>query len=142
MRDLVNNAGFASDQQHEAGFTLLEFLVAFVVLALFLASILAGVSVAFRGDRQAAFLAMATVLAKSKLAAAGTDFPLRAGGTSENVENGLAWRATVHPYGGVALTQDRRVNAYWVEVTVTDPSSNGRRSMSLSAIEIRGETRR
>ena len=38
----------------QAGFTLLEFLVAFAILAAFVSSMLMGVAVALRGDEQAA----------------------------------------------------------------------------------------
>lgn len=120
----------------QAGFILLEFLVAFAILTIFLASILAALAVAVRGDRQATFLTRATLLAKSKLAAAGVDYPLRPGTTTADVDNGYEWRAVVRNFSAGAASQDQVIVGLWVEVTVSDPRSNGSRSLTLSSVEI------
>jgi type II secretory pathway pseudopilin PulG len=120
----------------EAGFTLLEFLVAFTLLTVVLASLLAALFVAVRGDSQAAFVTLASSLARSKLAAAGVDFPLRPGVTSAAFENGYVWQAVVRPYGTIDIGSGRRIDGFWIEVTIADPRSNGRRSLSLSSLEI------
>ena len=119
----------------DRGFILLEFLVAFSVLTVFLAAILTGLSVALRSDHQAAFLTRATVLARAKLAAAGVDYPLRPGTAGAELDNGYVWRADVRPFRSVAAA-GRRIQGLSVEVTVSDPRSSGRRSVSLSSIEI------
>jgi hypothetical protein len=75
------------------------------------------------------------MLAKSKLAAAGIDFPLRLGSTSGRFDNGFSWRATVQNYRAVALDKDRHALGLWIEVTVFDPRSGGR-SFTLGSIEI------
>jgi type II secretory pathway pseudopilin PulG len=119
----------------DRGFILLEFLVAFSVLTVFLAAILTGLSVAIRSDHQAAFLTRATMLARAKLAAAGVDYPLRPGTTGAELDNGYVWRADVRTFRSIAAA-GRRIQGLSVEVTVSDPRSSGRRSVSLSSIEI------
>ncbi|GEO17704.1 hypothetical protein [Microvirga aerophila] len=131
----LNRTQRGSENIKEGGFSLLEFLIAFTILTLFLTSGLMAVAVAIQGDRQANFLMLASMLAKSKLAAAGIDFPLRPGSTAGRFENGYAWQATVRNYRSIALDKDRRVLGFWVEVTVYEPRSTGR-SFSLGSIEI------
>jgi general secretion pathway protein I len=128
----------ASGADHtEAGFTLLEFLVAFAVLTLFLGVGLAGTAVAMRGDGQANFLTRATVIARNKLAAAGVDFPLRPGRAGGALPNGYVWAADMRRYGpegkGLAM------RGYWVEVTVADPRNNGGRKVSLTTVALAPE---
>jgi type II secretory pathway pseudopilin PulG len=124
----------------EAGYTLLEFLVAFTILTACLAAFLSALAVALRGDQQATFLTIASVLAKTKLAGAGADFPLRAGETSNVFPNGFAWRAVVRNHAALEVGQDELIAVFWVEVTVSDPRSNNSRSFSLSSLEFaRGE---
>ena len=83
----------SSPSDREAGFTLLEFLVAFALLTLFLGAALAGVAVAIRGDRQANFLTQATMLARTKRPSAGVEYPLGPGRTGGEFANGYVWQA-------------------------------------------------
>jgi type II secretory pathway pseudopilin PulG len=125
----------------QAGFTLLEFLVAFTMLVLFVSSILMGVAIALRGDEQAAFLVLATAQAKSKLSAITVEPSLRPGVTTGRFDNQLEWRVTVRPYGLVQVTQNRGLQGYWVEIAVSDPARHGRRSVAITGFEIRNEVR-
>jgi type II secretory pathway pseudopilin PulG len=131
----VTDAPGAGASPGEGGFVLLEFLVAFSVLTVILAAILTALSVAIRSDHQAAFLTRATMLARAKLAAAGVDYPLRPGTAGAELDNGYVWRADVRTFRSVAAA-GRRIQALSVEVTVSDPRASGRRSVSLSSIEI------
>jgi len=117
----------------EAGFTLLEFLVAFAILTLFLGAALAGVAVAIHGDRQASFLTQATLLAQAKLASAGVDFPLDSGSVRGDLPNGYIWRADIRPYSP-SPRHDSPTEGYWVEVTVGDPRSHGSRTVTLATL--------
>lgn len=129
----------ATRRRAQDGFTLLEFLVAFTVLSLFLTAGLAAVAVALRGDRQAEFLTRATPLARAKLVAAGIDFPLRAGVVTGAFGNGYLWRAEVRSYRSVPLNKAGALHAYWVEVTVAEPSGTAGRSLSLETIAMARE---
>ncbi|MCC6890679.1 MAG: hypothetical protein IT536_19315 [Hyphomicrobiales bacterium] len=124
-----------------AGFALLEFLVAFTILAFFLASILVGVAVALRGDDRAEFMTFATTVAKSKLALAGIDFPLAPGVTNGRLGERVAWQAVVRPHGSIVLAPERVLRSYWVEVTVSDSARFGTRSVSLTRFAFREERR-
>jgi general secretion pathway protein I len=122
-----------SARRRQAGYALLEFVVAFTILSVFLATILAALSVALRSDKQAEFAMTAVSIAKSRLAAAGVEFPLRPGTTGSTLDNGYAWRATMRPYAAAVLETGLRIEGYWIEVTV---SSHAGRSLSLSAVKI------
>jgi type II secretory pathway pseudopilin PulG len=122
-----------------AGFTLLEFLVAFNVLAIFLAAVLAAVSVALRGDRIATFQSIAVLQAASRINALGSEGSRVLGTHSGTFENGNQWRTVVQPYGRVEVGPNQSVDAVWVEVMVFDPSAAGRRLVRLRTLEIRAE---
>ena len=130
----------ADRRRAQDGYTLLEFLVAFTVLSLFLTAGLAAVAVALRADQQAAFVMRATPLARAKLAAVGFDFPLRIGVVTGSFGNGYLWRAEVRNYHSAALNNAVSIRAYWVEVTVAEPSAAGR-VLSLATIAAARETR-
>ena len=126
----------------QAGFTLLEFLVAFALLSAITSALLAAFAVAARGDHQAAFVTRATTLAKSKLAAIGVESPLQPGTLTGKFENGYPWRSDVRSDGVITSGGKQPIRAYWIEVTVFDPDAKGRRTVSLTAFEIdRGEAR-
>lgn len=126
----------------QAGFTLLEFLVAFTILTLFITSTLIGIAVAMKGDDQAAFLISATATAKSQLALAAVASPLKAGTREGLTAAKQMWRTTVRPHGVVRLASDRSLKGYWIEVEIIDPSPRHFRSVSLTGFEIRDETGR
>jgi type II secretory pathway pseudopilin PulG len=123
-----------------AGFTLLEFLVAFTMVSLFLSAVLAGLMVATRRDTQASFQSRATRLATVRLAIAEAEYgPGTASGRSTD---GLAWTTRVQSYGRVPLDGDRSANGYWVEVTVADPVRPDRAAVEVFGLAIREEGRK
>jgi general secretion pathway protein I len=105
-------------QKREAGFTLLEVIVALAVLSVSLTLVLRTLSGGFHHQRQAALLAQKAALAQSILARIGSDLPLAAGGQSGSSTNGLAWEIQVEPYGDGADRQQWPVAAYSVTVRV------------------------
>jgi type II secretory pathway pseudopilin PulG len=121
----------------QGGFTLLEFLVAFAILTMFIASMLIGIGVALRGDNQAAFVLMATAAAKSKLSSIAAEPVLQPGTSTGYTADRLLWRTTVHPYGLVRIAPDRVLQGYWIDVAISDPSRQKQRVVSISGFEIR-----
>jgi general secretion pathway protein I len=121
----------------QAGFTLLEFLVAFAILTMFITSMLIGIGVALRGDDQAAFVLMATAAAKSKLASIAAEPSLRPGTSSGYTTDRLMWRTTIRPYGLVQVAPDRALKGYWIDVAISDPSRQQQRAVSIAGFEIR-----
>jgi general secretion pathway protein I len=80
------------------GFSLLEVLVAFAILAIILGVLLQ----IFTGSAQRATLAesylKATSLAEARLNEIGREAPLTAGGLEGQTEDGFAWGLQVEPY--------------------------------------------
>lgn len=119
------------------GFSLLEVLVAFVILALVLATLMRVFSGALRNIGAAEGYSGAVAIAESKLAALGVDAPLAAGSTADS-ENGYAWQITVQPEdtGAPVAETLQAVALYRVEVTVSwgeAPSPRSVRFVTLRA---------
>lgn len=103
----------------EAGFTLVEVLVAFAILSIVLLALFSGLSTALFGDRRAEFTRSALRLAKDELETAGVDKPLTPGVAIGRFANGMEWRLSVQPY---AAGTSSATPAYWVEIIVRPPS--------------------
>ncbi len=82
----------------QAGFSLLEVLVAFAILAIILGVLLE----IFSGSAQRAILAesylKAATLAEARLNEIGREAPLAAGGLEGQTEDGFAWGLQMEPY--------------------------------------------
>ena len=87
------------------GFSLLEVLVAFTILAMLLAALFqvfsAGLRAAHSGDRYT----RATVIAQSQLAALGIERALQVGVTSGTAGDEYHWRVTVRAYNDDQLPE-------------------------------------
>lgn len=77
------------------GFTLIEALAAFAILALVMSQLLSGVSGGARNESRADFLMRATRHGSSQLDALGADGRLSPGETAGRYEDGLVWRLLV-----------------------------------------------
>lgn len=121
--------GIAVRRRGERGFALLEILVAFVILALGLAAVLAGVTVAMRSDAKVQTSRSVLRVAQSRLEAAGVTEALAAGHREGRAGNNYSWRQTVTAVqsgSGSRKPEGARpeppavnaVSAFWVEVAV------------------------
>lgn len=100
----------------EAGFTLIETLVAFAVLALILTVLFGGLSRLMTGGHRAEVLREALQLAQARLDGLGVVEPLVPGESSGHFENGFDWRLRV----GDLRRRARSAGAgSWVEITVS-----------------------
>ena len=77
------------------GFTLLEVLVAFTILAIALTALIQAFSQGLRASTVAEDRATAVLLARSKLAEVGRSVSLEEGDRSGDLEKGLGWRLTI-----------------------------------------------
>lgn len=104
----------------EAGFSLVEVVVAFVITGLVLVAALRLFGGAFDGSDRAERLTLALVSAESTLEAFGTALPLRAGTQRGDAGDGMSWRAEVQRYRGLSVEDLARlpVQAYDIQVTV------------------------
>jgi general secretion pathway protein I len=81
----------------DAGFTILEVLIAFAILGVALAAVLGGVGGGLNAALRADGLVKATMAAQSLLAGAGLDIPLRPGRQSGALPDGSGWSLEVQP---------------------------------------------
>jgi general secretion pathway protein I len=81
----------------QRGFTLIEIVVALLVLSIASAVIFEGFSVGFRNARTADDFAHAVLIAQAKLAPNGVSDPLSAGVRSGEESDKYAWTVTVEP---------------------------------------------
>lgn len=117
-----------------AGFTLIEVLVAFVILSLALAALLPGFSSGLRSLEVSEQYDTAALLAESRLAAVGREAPLAAGRSSGEFENGFRWHLDVLPLD--ELDPDLGVQAYHVVLTVSWDAPEADRSITLETLRL------
>jgi general secretion pathway protein I len=124
-----NNAG---------GFTLIEVLVAFAILALTLAALFQVFSGGLRNVAAADRHLMATMLARSVLDDVGSEIPIVSGERSGEIEQGYRWTVRILPSTAIAPVAD----AEWVlvpyEVQV-EISWNGRPVTVITTLRLAAE---
>ena len=124
----------------ERGFTLIEILVAFVIVALALGALLQIFATGLRSSSAAENYTIAALLAESKLAGIGVEEPLEEGDQSGEFDNGFRWATNVRPYddGGPTLAPGA-IQAFEVSVTVRWGGPMRERSVSLATLRLMAE---
>ncbi|NRP89024.1 hypothetical protein GFPCMMHI_04949 [Ensifer adhaerens] len=105
----------AAQQNDCDGFTLLEVLVAFVILTLFLSVAFAGFSTSLRAERRAEIAQQAMQLAQAKMDAIGITEPIPAAKTTGSFGSDFSWTASVQALRPQAASGLR---GYWIEIAV------------------------
>jgi general secretion pathway protein I len=113
----------------DAGFAILETLVALAILAISLGVLLAVLTDGLRRQGRAETLADAALHAQSLLARVGADMPLTTGATTGTLPNGMRWQVLVERYGDAADRKAWPSAAYRVAVDVM--SEDGGQSAPL-----------
>ena len=90
-------------ETRQTGFSLLEVLVAFVVLALVLSVLMQIFSGGIRNTNRATQHQEAILLAKSKLASVGIEIPLKIGEFTGNIGRRYQWRLNISHHQDDAL---------------------------------------
>ena len=111
-----------SQARAKAGFTLLEVLIAFAILALSLGAILQAFGTGLVAITRAESHATAALQARSLLAEVGSSRPLEPGESVGDFDDGTLWTVTIEPYqeGDESEALDFGVVLYQVEVAVGD----------------------
>ncbi len=126
------------------GFSLLEILVAFVLLALAMTVLMQIFSTSLNGAAVADRYAKASMLAESRLAAAGVEAALKEGSTSGSFDDTFSWQVDVKPYVEPttdAATQNFEqqlfVRLFEVTSTVSFANDDRRsRSVTISKLQV------
>ncbi len=103
------------------GFTLVEILVAFAIMALMLGALLQTFAAGLRNQGLAESNATAALQARSKAAEIGQIIPLETGEHMGELDNGFQWRAVIEPYEPATpsgVPGGARLSGFEVEVTV------------------------
>ncbi len=85
-------------KKYNRGFSLLEVLVAFVILGLVLGVLMEIFSGGLRNVGRATESQRAILLAQSKLASVGIDSPLSEGDSNGDFDGGFRWQLSIRPF--------------------------------------------
>jgi general secretion pathway protein I len=102
----------------ESGFSLLEVLVAFSILALSLGVLLQIFSSSVNASVRAEARVRAAMLAEVQLNSVGIDIPLEPGETGGEEDNGMRWQVTLTEYLPEPVLEDSRYLLLYVRVQV------------------------
>lgn len=117
------------------GFSLLEIMIAFVGIAMLLGVLIELFGSGLETVQTGEHYARATVIAQSRLAAAGSESPLEEGVTSGTAEDFFHWRMTVSPYSDAfAPAAQHMVKPLSVQVDVFWEEGGRPRTVSLTSI--------
>lgn len=131
-------------RDRQAGFTLLETIVALMVFAMVAGALQLCLAGGWKGVRIVRMEQAALSVAKEKLAAAGVDTTLIEGTDEGSVDDGFHWIRSIrrHVPAGSDGLETAALAGYWVSVSVTwqDGPLLAERSVELSTLKLgRGE---
>ena len=131
-------------RRRSRGYTLVEVLVAFVILAMALSVLLRIFSGGVRNVGASSDYAKAVLIAESRLATAGIDDTL-APGETDGVESGrFRWTRIVTDYEPAPDYRNavKGLRAYHVTVTVSWPNGDKERRVELNTVRLMHEGQR
>ena len=122
--------------KREAGFTLVEVIVALAMLSAGLSLLLGLISNSLRQTASAQRMAGAGSLAQSLMAEVGTDLAIRAEVRDGQYPNGYRWRLKMQPYDNVRENDAGPVGLYSVSAEVEWEEGTERRFYALTTLRL------
>jgi general secretion pathway protein I len=126
----------------DAGFTLVEVLVALAMLSVGLALVMSLFSTGLSRTGMAERVAGAVVLAQSLMAQVGNSIPLRTETRDGTEANGYRWRLAMQPYRSAPGGDARPVELYQVSVEIGWLEGQDSRAYALSTLRLGPRTAR
>lgn len=122
----------------DAGFTLLETMVALLIFSVILIWLGAGIAGGWRSVAAAEADKRALTVARALIEEAGTVWPITTGTREGIVDGGLAYRVVVTPYQASDTDAPATPSASWVTVTVAPrtPTGGARRPIILQTLKL------
>jgi general secretion pathway protein I len=120
----------------EAGFTLVEVIVALAILSAGLGLLLGLISNSLRQTASAQRMAEAGSLAQSLMAEVGTVLPIRPETRDGQYSNGYRWHLKVQPYDGARESEEGPVGLYRVSAEVEWEQGAERRFYALTTLRL------
>jgi general secretion pathway protein I len=134
--DAVFRKRSLADQSDEAGFTLVEVIVALAMLSVGLTVLLGMISSGIGRTSTAERTAEAASLAQSLLAEVGTELAVGAEERNGVFPHGYRWHLTMRPYRASRDDAERRVQLYRVAAQVDWGEGTDQRSFALSTLRL------
>ena len=125
-------------RSREAGFVLLEVIVAMVIVSIALATLYQTVGGAFRAAGRVEALQATVVFARSQLDAVGSGGVLTPGTATGAYSNGIRWRLSIADLS-TKLAEANALHPYWITLVATDKS--GSPLLKLETAKIAREAR-
>ena len=124
----------------QGGFSLLEVVVAFAILALSLGLLIQLFSRALNTTALSGDYSRAATLAQARLDAVGVYVPLEPGSYSGEPEDGFSWQVFIEPYEPEGLPWELPLDSFLVTSVVSwDDGGGKQRETSLTTLRL-GET--
>jgi general secretion pathway protein I len=130
LRRPMNHAG------DDAGFTLVEVIVALAMLSLGLSVLLGLISSSLRQSASAERMAEAGSLAQSLMAEVGTDLPIKLEEREGQFPNGYRWHLKMKPYGDASEREEWPVGVYTISMEVEWEDGTQRRFYALTTLRL------
>jgi general secretion pathway protein I len=125
-----------TDTAGEAGFTLVEVIVALAILSASLSVLLGMISGGVLRTASAERMMEAGSLTQSLMAEIGTEYPVRAEERAGEFVNGYRWHLKMQQYGGDTNTGEGPVGLYEISTEVQWEEGTQTRSVQLKTLRL------